>query len=428
MGKQRIIFSTLCLCILLSMGTWGSLATIRLEAADEISIEPFYLETCTLPIPAVNNAIPVLNQVQIEEMRQLLQTPANSSIEVTYNGAWSQDAIDAFEFAVAIWERHIVSPVPITVSATWSNLGNGVLGSAGPFFANGPSSLGLDPSLFYPTALINSKGTNDRYANPDINASFNSSFSGWYFGTDGNPGRNQTDFVSVVLHELGHGLGFIGTANIDSNGLGDVTGRFDFPLVYDSLNEDINGVALTNYGNDSAQLATILRTDVFFDGPQGRAANENQRIPLYSPSTFQNGSSYGHLDESFNNTDNALMTFSLNGGEVQHDPGNVMLGMLQDIGWEIANVAQPTSTPTPAVTNTPTPMPSVTPLPTTVPVNTPLPTPVQTATQDPTDPFRTPTPEPTQSTIPTRTPEPVCNTSNPSLCTERIFLPFIKES
>ena len=40
----------------------------------------------------------------------------------------------------------------------------------------------------------------------DIVANFNSSFN-WYLGTDGNAGM-QFDLMTVVLHELGHGLGF----------------------------------------------------------------------------------------------------------------------------------------------------------------------------------------------------------------------------
>ena len=32
--------------------------------------------------------------------------------------------------------------------------------------------------------------------------------SGWYLGLDGNPTSGKIDFVAVVMHELGHGLGF----------------------------------------------------------------------------------------------------------------------------------------------------------------------------------------------------------------------------
>ncbi|MCK7534680.1 MAG: hypothetical protein MZV63_28610 [Marinilabiliales bacterium] len=42
-----------------------------------------------------------------------------------------------------------------------------------------------------------------------MNATFNKEVK-WYFGTDGNTPELLYDFVTVVLHEIGHGLGFTG--------------------------------------------------------------------------------------------------------------------------------------------------------------------------------------------------------------------------
>jgi len=47
---------------------------------------------------------------------------------------------------------------------------------------------------------------------PDIIAEFNSNFQSWYFGIDGNSPDAKYDFVSVVLHEIEHGLGFYSSA------------------------------------------------------------------------------------------------------------------------------------------------------------------------------------------------------------------------
>lgn len=55
----------------------------------------------------------------------------------------------------------------------------------------------------------------------DIEASFNSGFSNWYLGLDGQ-GSGQFDLVTVVLHELGYGLGFISGEEYDDT---DNTGR-----------------------------------------------------------------------------------------------------------------------------------------------------------------------------------------------------------
>ena len=39
----------------------------------------------------------------------------------------------------------------------------------------------------------------------------------WYFGLDGRPESNQFDFVSVVLHEIAHGLGIVDSFKLDDD-------------------------------------------------------------------------------------------------------------------------------------------------------------------------------------------------------------------
>ncbi|MFQ5616289.1 MAG: hypothetical protein ACE5GO_07500 [Anaerolineales bacterium] len=279
--------------------------------------------------------------------------PQTATINVTYLGSWNQPAKDAFEFAVSIWETQITSSVPIEVEANWANLGSGILGGAGASelyrdFSNAPQA-----NTWYPVALANKLAGSDLDSGPDIDASFNSTFSSWYFGTDGSPPTNQYDFISVVLHEIGHGLGFFGTMTVDAAaggtcggvGLGCWGYGTGFPGIYDLFTENGSGVSLLSFPNNSAQLAAELTSDnVFFDGPLANAANGGAPVELYAPSTWQQGSSYSHLGEVFNGTSNSLMTYSIGPGEVEHNPGPVMLGMFEDMGWAIAG--PPTATPT----------------------------------------------------------------------------------
>ncbi|RLC75620.1 MAG: hypothetical protein DRI61_14595, partial [Chloroflexi bacterium] len=274
--------------------------------------------------------------------------PATCTGTVT---AWPQAAKDAFQYALDIWRSLLDSSQTIVVDACWrSDLGSGILGSAGATtfhrnFTNAPFT-----NTWFPVALANAVAQADLNEDTaEIQANFNSTFN-WYYGTDGNTPGDKYDFASVVLHEVGHGLGFLGFADV-SYGTG-YLGYSGYPAVYDRFTEDGNGTPLLNYTNPSTALGNALTGQVdgvYFDGPYANAANtDNGQNPvkLYTPSSWNVGSSYSHLDEIFNGTANSLMTYSLGYGQAEHNPGPVTLGMFRDMGWTLASV-----TPAPTVTS-----------------------------------------------------------------------------
>ncbi|MBC7375761.1 MAG: hypothetical protein H7323_17365, partial [Frankiales bacterium] len=165
----------------------------------------------------------------------LTATPT-SNIVVTYvnNGrTWTEPAKAAFQAAVSIWEHTIESAVPITITANATALPAGALGSAGPFDflrndmgtpTNDKGSIEtakrtLADDVFEPIALYNARtGRDASPTEPDIEANFDPTQSFLYLGTDGRPSAQQYDFRSVVLHEIGHGLGLVGTGDVDALG------------------------------------------------------------------------------------------------------------------------------------------------------------------------------------------------------------------
>ncbi len=287
-----------------------------------------------------------------------------STFRVDFSDNFPEKAKIAFQYAANIWASHLQSSVTVVIEAHWEALDEGVLGSAGPYLTGNFNGAPVR-NTWYPFALADAiSGTNLHGDSPDIFAQFSSAFDNWYFELDGNTPPNTYDFVTVVLHELGHGLGFTGSFDYDNGddtdydecpnvgtGYGcwgipaNESGTLVYPYIFDRFTEDGQERALLNtavYGNPSLELGVALTSRaVFFDGDAVRLINKDIPVDLFAPENFEAGSSYAHLDEqSFRpNTPqgvNALMTPYLAAAEAIHSPGPLACAIFQDIGWPLA--------------------------------------------------------------------------------------------
>jgi hypothetical protein len=196
---------------------------------------------------------------------------------------------------------------------------------------------------WYHIALANQLANADLNAGvTEIWADFNAN-QNWYFGTDGNPGMNQYDFVTVAMHELGHGLGMGGSMDVDNgvapdecdgiSGHGCWGGGTVYPFIYDRLTERGDGTPLLSVPINSAELGTALTTGVWFNGIAATGVY-GFLIPLNTPGVFSGSASYSHVSDTFDNTPNSLMTWSLGFAEAVHHPGPIVIAMLDDEGWD----------------------------------------------------------------------------------------------
>lgn len=267
----------------------------------------------------------------------------SSNIIVNYSG-FTPEAQTAFQFAVDIWASLLPSDVDIIVDASFTDLGSGVLGSAGASFQvrdfkNAPSD-----TVFYPIALAEKLAGEELNlpGESEITCRFNSDFD-FYFGTDGNPPSSQHDFVTIVLHELGHGLGFAGASSMDGS-----SGNWDyFNFKTNRYNEFVelgNGTPIIDLPTGGSQTGNALTGDnLYFNGPLsaalptvGEGSYDDARPKLYAPSNYSGGSSFSHVDESSYTAGDphSLMTPQLGEGESIFDPG-VALDIFADMGWFI---------------------------------------------------------------------------------------------
>ena len=302
----------------------------------------------------------------------------------TPGNAWSAQAKAAFRAAADVWERAVESPVPIEIEATARNLGPGVLGGAGPFDFlrneggtptrddRAPTAAQVRDDVFEPVALYNARTGRDALPpaggerNPDIEAEFNPNAAGLYLGTDARPAANQIDFRTVVLHEIGHGLGMTGMASVEggraSIGISGVNGdtgvrsgvSFDqHTYATTAVQAGTGGTPLLALPDGSPALRTALTGDQLYWSGQQALTAAGGKVRLHAPahcgeqgpprpcgsgeSPYVEGSSYSHLDERryARGTPPGLMTPYLEAGETYVDPGQITLGMLADMGWAV---------------------------------------------------------------------------------------------
>jgi hypothetical protein len=251
----------------------------------------------------------------------------------------------AFEYAMSIWANQLVGEVTINVSATFASLGgtptSAELGHAGAHSVVWDFIGGI-PGTLYTVAEGNQiAGTDLNYTTQEIDATFNEDVDnptvlgsvGFYYGTDNNPGSN-IDFKSVVLHEMGHGLGFITLVNSS-------TGQWFQPQPpLGPYIPDIYGRQLTQPGvgdfiamSDGQRLAALTSGNVYWKGAKVVAAKGGQ-VKMYAPSPYQLGSSISHWDTS--NTPDLLMEPNYTGATSSID---LTKQAFQDMQWTFAATA-----------------------------------------------------------------------------------------
>ncbi len=318
MSSRRLVAYALTLVALLITGRAGA-ATIRVIPRDD-------------PGEGFNDPTPV--------------TPVGGNSGTTLG---EQRRI-AFEYAAQLWAARLLSPVEIRISATFDplacNAASTTLGVAGPVsvfrdFAGAPRN-----NTFYPSALADSLAGMDLAPDEDdIDATFNSVFgttcpfpAAWYYGLDGLPPSDDSDFVTVVLHELGHGLGFITFVDVDTGAR--FQGRDDIFLT--NLLDNRSGTTLNAMTNAQRRNAIEATGSLVWNGPLVLAQSDQLtggadrlgRVEMYAPAFAQAGSSVSHWSDAVEPLELMMPFFEA----PLHEVG-LAAPALADMGWQLAGTS-----------------------------------------------------------------------------------------
>ncbi|HRP37134.1 MAG TPA: chitobiase/beta-hexosaminidase C-terminal domain-containing protein, partial [Candidatus Dojkabacteria bacterium] len=271
--------------------------------------------------------------------RNQLGKIAISNFIVDYDVSVPQAAETAFDYAVEIWSHLIALSKPVKIKVSYIYEPGGILGQTSVNqFRNNYSGLPKTDRQ-YPISLAKNLDNNINFNDYDITMVFNGN-QPFNYATDGQPVTNQYDFVSVALHEIGHGLGLYGAANIDENGNASISfsGHPNYTSnSYPTISDEyyVSGsTKLIDVTNPNTLKNLLLSNNVYFNGSNAKIANNNQNVKMYAPSIWEGGSSIDHLDEDTfpAGNENSLMTPYIDRAEVNHSPGKIFLAMLKDYG------------------------------------------------------------------------------------------------
>lgn len=201
-----------------------------------------------------------------------------------------QQRLIAFQHAAEIWGATLTSNVTIRVGASFVPLSctatSAVLGSAGAndIFSDFPGA--PRANTWYPSALASKLAGADQSdpADPHIVARFNSRLGlfpdclpgdGFYLGLDNQAGA-RIDLITVLLHEMAHGLGF---QTFTDSETGEET--VGIPSIWDYyLVNNRNNRAWVEMTNAERAATAVSGNGLSWNGPNVTAAVPNVLAPV----------------------------------------------------------------------------------------------------------------------------------------------------
>ncbi|MGH8583675.1 MAG: hypothetical protein ACREWG_13025 [Gammaproteobacteria bacterium] len=267
----------------------------------------------TLPVSAATVIV-----VNLDGLGEGFNDPGAPDMDSTLGGnigaTLGAQRLAAFQFAANVWGGLISSSVTIRVEAAMDPLlcdsSGAILGSAGPIFVYRDFPGAPVAATWYVEAVANAVAGRDLDpAANDISAQFNSVIGTtcpfpnvWYYGLNVNvsPPVGTIDFVTVVLHEIAHGLGFLSLVSPNTGaklfGFDDAYMRFlenhrtglRFPVMTNAQRR----AAIKNTNNLHWTGAAVIAAGTTLAAGRDPASGH---VEMYAPNPVEPGSSVSHF-------------------------------------------------------------------------------------------------------------------------------------
>ena len=296
----------------------------------------------------------VSRALMVSYPRSTVQATAGLTFTVIYTDAEGKGFNDsaagaerkrALEASIAAWSRVIQGTVPIVVQAAMEapeDPASTLLASAGPvdFFAIDGRAV---PSAL--AAQIRKGSLNN--GGPDIQVNVNERVE-WDYSVNGVAAAGKASFVYTMIHEIGHGLGFLDSFDAKT---GELLNPIPFPFdVF--VNRGSAGPDVVTAHGAEQRLSDLTSNDLFFNGPKAidasaRSIRPLPMVKLYAPNPYEQGSSVAHVDQdTYADFKTGLMT-PKDFGSGTDKIDILTLGIMADMGYELIAGAVTARTPRP---------------------------------------------------------------------------------
>ena len=274
-------------------------------------------------------------------------TTGGATFEITYadpqgsgfnDGAQGETRRRALEAAVLAWTKVIQGTVTIKVSAVMEKQDDGDGNDSTSLLASaGATEMWLVDGKAVPSALAwQLTGQRNKTAgDSDIEVNVNSEIN-WDYALNGVAARDKSSFVYTLIHEIGHGLGFLDTFDSETgemlNGI---------PSPYDAfINRGSSRADLIKDHSTNTIVGDLVSDDLFFSGPAAVDASKRSikplpMIKLYAPNPYEQGSSVAHVDQkTYADFKTGLMT-PADFGSGTDKIDILTLGIMKDMGYKL---------------------------------------------------------------------------------------------
>lgn len=257
--------------------------------------------------------------------------------------------------ACEIWSSAVQGSCPVEMRIAFSNSKEDFPSDGILAFSASPPDV-FDNGIYYPSTLYNQTLGEDAFPdNYDVTLTFNANFTDadwckktwgvdatYYFGLDGKPGPYQQDFITVILHEVCHGMGFADNIFYTQNpyyagfngcfyGLDYVGSSYDYPNVY-SRYLSYKGKRLPEL-TWAERTKAILSEALYWDGPNVKKVNNGNPVRMFAPASYQGGSSVSHWDDEVMDSHKVFMTWQHH--YPLHEIAPLEAAMMKDLGWRL---------------------------------------------------------------------------------------------